>query len=127
MGSALSLTLGSLFYPTMLGVQKVSSAPERIIAETVRVADGQFFSTVAAVLTTTRNTLVRQLADQANDTLLDHMTVVEKTGLVNLGQVVVQETAASTLLTQDLTPPPPAAGEPPVVLTAPGDASASAR
>jgi len=31
-GGALSLTLGSLLYPAMLGAQKVNSAPERIIA-----------------------------------------------------------------------------------------------
>lgn len=31
-GGALSHTLGSLLHPAMLGVQKVSSAPERVIA-----------------------------------------------------------------------------------------------
>jgi hypothetical protein len=31
-GGALSLTLGSLLYPAVLGVQKVGSAPERVIA-----------------------------------------------------------------------------------------------
>lgn len=32
LGGALALTLASLVYPAMLGVQKVSSAPDRVIA-----------------------------------------------------------------------------------------------
>ncbi|WUV70615.1 DUF4142 domain-containing protein [Streptomyces sp. NBC_01478] len=215
MGGALSLTLGSLLYPVMLGVQKVGSAPERVIAtpatgplteadrdfvvevrsaglweypvgqmalrkgttkavkiagkhlidghasldascrgvaarlgitlpnrptpqqqgfmatlkadsgkqfdtdmtNLLRAADGQVLSTIASVRTTTRNSLVRALADQANDTDLDDLTVLEKTGLVDFGQVLVQETTAPTLPAQDLTPPPPVATQPQVVLT----------
>ena len=214
-GGALSLTLGSLLYPAVLGVQKVRSAPERVIAtpatgplteanrdfvvevrsdglweypvgqmaltkgttKAVRIAgehliegraaldassrrvaarlditlpnrpspqqqgfvatlkadsgkrldtdmvtllratDGQALSTIASVRTTTRNSLVRTLADQANDTDLDHLTVLEKTGLVDFGQVLSQETTAATLPAQDMTPPPPAATQPQVVLT----------
>ncbi|MEV0908219.1 DUF4142 domain-containing protein [Streptomyces hokutonensis] len=217
MGGALAATLGSLLYPAMLGVQKVSSAPERVIATPatgplteadrdfvvevraaglweypvgqtalrkgttkavktagehlieghasldaacrnvagrlditlpnqpspqqqgfvarlnadsgkqfdtdmttiVRAEDGRLLSTIASVRTTTRNSLVRSLADQANGTVLDHITVLEKTGLVDFGQVLVQETTASELPAQDLTPPPPIAGRPQVVLTPP--------
>jgi len=217
LGGALAATLGSLLYPAMIGVQKVSSAPERVIATPatgplteadrdfvvevraaglweypvgqtalrkgttkavrtagehmvdghasldaaarrvagqlditlpnqpspqqqgfvatlnadsgrqfdtdmatiVRAADGRLLSTIASVRTTTRNSLVRSLADQVNGTVLDHITVLEKTGLVDFGQVLVQETTAATLPAQDVTPPPPAAGEPQVVLTPP--------
>lgn len=59
---------------------------------------------------------MRQLADQANDTVLDHITVMEKTGLVDFDQVLFQETTPPKLPSQDLTPPPPAAGEPQVIL-----------
>ncbi len=217
LGGALAATLGSLLYPAMLGVQKVSSAPERVIATPatgplteadrdfvvevraaglweypvgqkalrkgttkavktagehlaeghasldaacrnvaeqlditlpnqpspqqqgfvaklnadsgkqfdtdmttiVRAEDGRLLSTIASVRTTTRNSLVRSLADQANGTVLDHITVLEKTGLVDFGQVLVQETTASKLPAQDLTPPPPIGGQPQVVLTPP--------
>ncbi|MFG2369387.1 hypothetical protein ACGFY3_48820 [Streptomyces mirabilis] len=43
---------------------------------------------------------MRQLADQANDVVLDHITQMEKTGLVNFDQVNFQET------TPQSSPPP---------------------
>jgi len=89
------------------------------MANILRVTHGQIFSTIAKIRATTRNTLVRQLADQANDTVLDHITVMEKTGLVNFDQVLFQETSPPKLPSQDTTPPPPIAGEPQVVLTPP--------
>jgi predicted outer membrane protein len=222
-GGALSLTLGSLLYPAMLGVQKVRSAPERVIAtpETgplteadrdfvvkvrsaglweypvgqtalrkgttkavktagkhlldgdasldaaarraagqlgitlpnqpspqqqgfvaklnadsgkqfdtdmatlLRATDGQLLSTIASVRTTTKNTLVRALADQANGIVLDLITVLEKTGLVDFDQVLFQETTAPTLPARDMTPPPPAATQPQVVLTPPANSTLS--
>ncbi|MEU3341101.1 DUF4142 domain-containing protein [Streptomyces sp. NPDC006668] len=223
MGGAVSLTLGSLLYPAMLGVQKVSSAPSRVVAHpatgpltaadrdfvvkvraadlweypvgekalkkgttkavrsagqqliagdaaldaacrnaagqlgitlpnqpspqqqgfesrlnaesgkqfdtdmatTVRTTNGQFLTTIAAVRTTTRNTLIRALANQVNNTVLDHISAVEKTGLVDFTQVLAQETTTPNLPTQDLTPPPPAAGQPQAVLTPPANSTVS--
>ncbi|MER5597315.1 DUF4142 domain-containing protein [Streptomyces sp. NPDC002265] len=225
MGGAISLTLGSLLYPSMLGVQKVGSAPERVVANPatgplteadrdfvvkvrstglweypvgrtaskkgttkavrtagehlvdgdavldaacrddavrlgialpdqpspqqqgfasrlnaesgkqfdtdlatiVRTTNGQFLPVIANVRTTTRNSLVRALADQVNDTVLDHIAAVEKTGLVDFGQVVLQETTAPTLAAQDLTPPPAVGGQPQVVLTPPANSTVSPR
>ncbi|MEU9448020.1 DUF4142 domain-containing protein [Streptomyces sp. NPDC048277] len=223
MGGALSLTLSSLLYPSMLGVQKVSSAPDRVVAKpatgplteadrdfvvqvrsaglweypvgqtalkkgttkavrsagehlvdgdaaldaacrnvanqlgitlpnqpssqqqsfesrlngesgkqfdtdlatTVRATNGQFLTTIASVRTTTRNSLVRALAAQANDTVLDHITVMEKTGLVDFGQALVQETTSPNLPAQQLTPPPAVAGQPQVALTPPANSTVS--
>ncbi|WP_217561261.1 DUF4142 domain-containing protein [Streptomyces sp. GbtcB6] len=223
MGGALGITLGSLLYPAMLGVQKVGSAPERVVATpatgplteadrdfvvevrsaglweypvgqkalkkgttkavrnagahlvdgdasldaacrnvanqlgitlpnqpspqqqsfesrlngesgkqfdsdmatTVRATNGQFLTTIASVRSTTRNSLVRALADLANDTVLDHITVVEKTGLVDFAQALVQETTSPNLPAQNLTPPPAVAGQPQVVLTPPANSTAS--
>ncbi|MCX5239015.1 DUF4142 domain-containing protein [Streptomyces prunicolor] len=223
MGGALSLTLGSLLYPAMLGVQKVTSAPERVIATPatgplteadrdfvvqvrsaglweypvgqtaskkgttravktagehlieghalldaacrkvagqlgitlpnqpspqqqgfvatlraesgkrfdtdmatiLRATDGRLLSTIASVRTTTKNSLVRALAGQANDAVLDNITVLEKTGLVNFSQVLLQETTTPTLPAQDITPPPPAATQPQVVLTPPANSTLS--
>lgn len=223
-GGALGMTLGSLLYPAMLGVQKVGSAPERVVATpatgpvteadrgfvvavrsaglweypvgqkaskkgttkavrtagehlvdgdasldaacrnaadqlgitlpdqpspqqqsfesrldgengkqfdtdmatTVRATNGQLLTTIASIRSTTRNSLVRALADQANSTVLDHITVVEQTGLVDFGRALAQETAAPNLPAQDLTPPPAVAGRPRAVLTPPANSTVSA-
>ncbi|MFF4351116.1 DUF4142 domain-containing protein [Streptomyces sp. NPDC001530] len=93
------------------------------LANILRVTHGQIFPVIAKIRATTENTLVRQLADQANDTVLDHITVMEKTGLVNFDQVLFQETSNPKLPAHDLTPPPPQPGEPTVVLTPPADGS----
>ncbi|MET8828503.1 DUF4142 domain-containing protein [Streptomyces sp. NPDC004610] len=83
----------------------------------MRVTHGQIFPVVAKTRANTRNTLVRQLADLANDTVLDHITVLEKTGLVNHDQVNFQQTVPPKLPKDQLTPPPPQPGAPVVVLT----------
>ncbi|WP_367321873.1 DUF4142 domain-containing protein [Streptomyces sp. HUAS ZL42] len=83
----------------------------------MRVTHGSIFSTIAKIRANTRNSLVRELADLANDTVLDHMTVLEKTGLVNQEQVNFQQTTPPKLPADQLTPPPPQAGAPVVVLT----------
>ncbi|MGW5236109.1 DUF4142 domain-containing protein [Streptomyces nodosus] len=83
----------------------------------MRVTHGQIFSVIAKVRASTRNTLVRQLADLANDTVLDHITVLEKTGLVNFEQVNFQQTSPPKLPAEQVTPPPPQPGSPVVVLT----------
>ncbi|MFE1288483.1 DUF4142 domain-containing protein [Streptomyces sp. NPDC058751] len=88
-------------------------------ANILRITHGQIFSTVAKIRATTQNSLVRQLADQANDTVLDHITVMEKTGLVDFDQVIIQETTAPKVPAVNLTPPAPQPGEPEVVLTPP--------
>ncbi|MEU0787825.1 DUF4142 domain-containing protein [Streptomyces sp. NPDC006173] len=96
------------------------------LANILRVTHGQIFSVIAKVRATTQNTLVRQLANQANSTVLDHITVMEKTGLVNFDQVIIQETTDPKLPKINLTPPPPQPGEPTVVLTPPASGSSGA-
>ncbi|WP_151478534.1 DUF4142 domain-containing protein [Streptomyces albicerus] len=85
----------------------------------MRVTHGQIFPTIAKIRATTKNTLVRQLADLANDTVLDHITVLEKTDLVNYDQVNFQQTTPPKLPKDELTPPAPQPGSPVVVLTEP--------
>ncbi|MEU6148115.1 DUF4142 domain-containing protein [Streptomyces sp. NPDC047081] len=87
-------------------------------ANIMRVTHGQIFPTIAKIRASTKNTLVRQLADLANDTVLDHITVLEKTGIVNFEQVNFQQTTPPKLPKGQLTPPPPQPGSPVVVLTA---------
>ncbi|MDH6546155.1 putative outer membrane protein [Streptomyces sp. SAI-041] len=98
---------------------------DRDMVTLVRAANGQILSTIANVRTTTRNSLIRALADRANDTVLEHITVMEKTGLVDFDQVVVQETTPPELPARDLTPPPPVAGQPQVVLPSPPNSAVS--
>ncbi|MCX4854960.1 DUF4142 domain-containing protein [Streptomyces canus] len=83
----------------------------------MRVTHGQIFPVIAKIRATTENTLVRQLADLANDTVLDHITVLEKTGMVNYQQANFQQTTPPKLPKGQLTPPAPQPGSPVVVLT----------
>ncbi|MFJ8112472.1 DUF4142 domain-containing protein [Streptomyces sp. NPDC096132] len=86
-------------------------------ANIMRVTHGQIFPTIAKIRATTRNSLVRQLADLANDTVLDHITVLENTGVINSEQVNFQQSTPPKLPKDQLTPPPPQPGAPMVVLT----------
>jgi len=85
----------------------------------MRVTHGQIFPVIAKIRANTRNTLIRQLADQANDTVLDHITVLEKTGLVNQEQVNFQQTSPPKLPNEQVTPPAPQAGAPVLALPIP--------
>ncbi|MEU5770086.1 DUF4142 domain-containing protein [Streptomyces asoensis] len=222
LGGGIAFTLGSLLYPSMLGVQKVSSAPDRIIgrpatgplteadrdfvvevraaglweypvgrmaiqksttkavktagehliaghasldaacrgvagelditlpnqpspqqqgfvaqltaesgkqfdtdlATILRATQGGILSKTANVRTTTKNSLIRALADRTNDIVMDHITLVEKTGLVDFDRALSQPTG---LPAQDTTPPPPVAGQPQAVLPSPADSTLSPR
>ena len=59
------------------------------------------------------------LADQANDTVLDHITVMENTGLVNFDQALFTQTTPPKLPSDQLTPPAAQPGEPMIVLSPP--------
>ncbi|KPI17138.1 protein of unknown function DUF4142 [Actinobacteria bacterium OK074] len=88
-------------------------------ATILRTTHGSIFNTIASIRSTTQNTQILALANQANATVLDHITVMEKTGLVNMQQVLFQETSPPKLPKSDTTPPVPAAGEPTIALTPP--------
>jgi predicted outer membrane protein len=89
------------------------------LANILRVTHGSIFNTIAKIRSTTENTLVRQLADQANEVVLDHITQMEKTGLINFNQVNFQETTPPKLPSNQVTPPVPQPGAPMVTLTVP--------
>lgn len=92
-------------------------------ANILRLTHGQIFTAIAKIRTTTKNSLVRELADQANTTVLDHITVMEKTGLVNFDQLVNQETASPTIDPNQTAAPSPSPGAPVVIVTPSADAS----
>lgn len=88
-------------------------------ANILRMTHGSIFNAIAKIRSTTKNSLVRALADQANDTVLDHMTVMEKTGYVDFDTTLNTQTNPPKMPASQLTPPAPPAGQPQVVLTAP--------
>jgi predicted outer membrane protein len=55
---------------------------DRIFVDRLRAAHGAIFPVIAAVRSGTRNDTVRELASAANDFVLEHMTLLESTGLV---------------------------------------------
>ncbi|MGJ5799762.1 DUF4142 domain-containing protein [Streptomyces europaeiscabiei] len=81
---------------------------DREFANILRLAHGKVFSVVAQVRATTRNSLVRDLADDANTTVLDHIKVLEATGLVDYDAIARDTVSASAPpLTNSPAPPGP--------------------
>ncbi len=123
----LGVTIPNLPSPQQQGFISTLTADSRgtqfdsDFANILRITHGSIFNTIAKIRSTTKNTLVRALADQANTTVLDHITVMEKTGLVNFDTVLFQETSPPKLPASDVTPPVPVPGAPIVVLTPPPD------
>ncbi|MEU2063748.1 DUF4142 domain-containing protein [Streptomyces sp. NPDC013455] len=126
----LNITLPNLASPQQVGfVNQLKGESgkqfDTDFANILRMTHGSIFNTIAKIRSTTKNSLVRALADQANDTVLDHITVMEKTGLVDFDQTLFQQTTPPKLPQSDLTPPPPAVGQPEVVLTPPPTATST--
>ncbi|WP_405823335.1 DUF4142 domain-containing protein [Streptomyces sp. NBC_01390] len=88
---------------------------DREFANLLRMAHGKVFSVVAQVRASTRNSLVRSLADDANTTVLDHIQVLEATGYVDFDALANGMAAAST-------PPLTYSPAPPGPTSAPGSA-----
>ncbi|MFC9294811.1 DUF4142 domain-containing protein [Streptomyces sp. NPDC057011] len=56
---------------------------ERLFVQLLRRAHGKVFALLAQIRAQTRNSMVRALATSANTTVLDHITVLEDSGLVD--------------------------------------------
>ncbi len=80
-------------------------------ANLLRNAHGKVFSLIAQVRHTTRNTLIRQLASDANLTVLDHITMLENTGMVDFDAIANE--AATGATASPTGPPPPGGNLPP--------------
>lgn len=81
----------------------------KVWAQLLRAAHGNIFPAIGAVRNSTRNTLVRQLASDANQTVLDHITVLEQTGAVDFEQIA--NDAANKSTASPTGPPPPKEGQ----------------
>ncbi|MEU9186721.1 DUF4142 domain-containing protein [Streptomyces sp. NPDC048484] len=89
---------------------------DRQFANILRSAHGKVFGLVAQIRANTRNSLVRDLADDANTTVLDHITVLEDTGLVDFDALAQEAASASAPpLTNSPAPPGPRASPSPPV------------
>ncbi|MFH8407681.1 DUF4142 domain-containing protein [Streptomyces sp. NPDC018019] len=91
------------------------AAYDRKFANILRLAHGKVFTVVAQVRAITRNSLVRDLADDANRTVLDHISVLERTGFVDF-DAIAEDAATSS-------PPPSPAAPPPSLDAAPATPS----
>lgn len=100
---------------------------ERKFANILRDSHGKVFSLIAQVRHTTRNSLVRQLATDANQTVLDHIVMLEGTGRVDFDTLA--DEAARTATASTSGPPPPSGPVPvtPAPATPTGDRSFTSR
>ncbi|WP_144065151.1 hypothetical protein [Lentzea albidocapillata] len=85
-----------------------------VFANRLRAAHGGVYKFLAAVRTGTRNTAIRDYAKVCMDTVLDHMTVLEATGMVDFNDT---EAIPLALVAQpsSIAPTPPAARVPQAV------------
>ncbi|BBC32132.1 uncharacterized protein SGFS_034260 [Streptomyces graminofaciens] len=60
---------------------------DRTWANLLRSAHGKIFPAIGTVRNGTQNTLVRQLASDTNQTVLDHITMLEKTGEIDFDAI----------------------------------------
>jgi predicted outer membrane protein len=58
------------------------TAFDEVWVDRLRAAHGKIFSAIATVRANTRNSLIRQYAEECNDAVAQHMRALEKTGLV---------------------------------------------
>jgi putative membrane protein len=60
---------------------------DRTWANLLRSAHGKIFPAIGTVRNNTQNMMVRQLASDTNQTVLDHITMLEKTGQVDFDAI----------------------------------------
>jgi hypothetical protein len=58
-----------------------------VFVDRLRAAHGKIFPVIGAVRAGTRNPVVRELADRANIFVMNHMKMLESTGLVQYGRL----------------------------------------
>lgn len=94
---------------------------DRAFANILRMAHGTVFPVVAQVRASTRNSLVRELADDANSTVLDHIKVLEATGHVDFDAVArdLAGDSAPAATTPGPAVPPPSSPSPDYTLPPP--------
>jgi len=81
-----------------LGEMKVANATtfDQIFVDRLRAAHGKIFPAIATIRASTRNDSVRQLAQQANQFVLTHITLLESSGIVDYGALPTAPAPAVT-------------------------------
>ncbi|MER7757711.1 DUF4142 domain-containing protein [Kitasatospora sp. NPDC097643] len=79
---------------------------DELFANILRSAHGQVFAVVAQVRAGTQNSTVRELANTANSTVLDHMNVLEDTRLVKFDKLAAPSAAPAAPSASSLSAPP---------------------
>jgi hypothetical protein len=70
------------------------TAFDEVWVDRLRAAHGKIFSAIATVRANTRNSLIRQYAEECNDAVTQHMQALEKTGLVEFNTLPLPDAAA---------------------------------
>ncbi|MGP3984783.1 DUF4142 domain-containing protein [Streptomyces sp. KR80] len=93
---------------------------QRKFAMLLRSAHGKVFGLIGQIRNSTRNVLIRQLADAANVTVLDHITMLERTGMVDF-DAIANEAANAPPASPTGPPPPSSTLIPAPIPVVPGD------
>jgi predicted outer membrane protein len=73
---------------------------DAIYIDRLRAAHGKIFPAIAAIRAGTRNDTVRKLAQQANQFVMTHMTLLESSGIVEYGSLPTVPPPAAAALSQ---------------------------
>jgi putative membrane protein len=73
-----------------------STTFDQIFIDRLRAAHGKIFPAIATIRATTRNDSVRQLAQQANQFVLTHITLLESSGIVDYAALPTAPPVAAT-------------------------------
>ncbi|WP_433728268.1 DUF4142 domain-containing protein [Actinoplanes sp. CA-051413] len=89
---------------------------DEIYIDRLRAAHGKIFPAIGTVRATTRNDTVRKLAQQANQFVVTHMTLLESSGIVDFAALPTapNPAAAGTTAPATAARPLPAAGQSPM-------------
>jgi len=68
---------------------------DQIYIDRLRAAHGKIFPAIATIRTSTRNDTVRKLAQQANQFVMTHLTLLESSGLVDYTELPAAPAASS--------------------------------
>jgi hypothetical protein len=73
-----------------------STTFDQIFIDRLRAAHGKIFPAIATIRASTRNDSVRQLAQQANQFVMTHMTLLESSDIVDYGALPTAPAPAVT-------------------------------
>ncbi|MEU4429017.1 DUF4142 domain-containing protein, partial [Actinoplanes sp. NPDC024001] len=78
---------------------------DKVYIDRLRAAHGKIFPAIATIRTSTRNDTVRKLAQQANQFVMTHLTLLESSGIVDFAALPTAPPPAAA------TSPPPATAQ----------------